>query len=80
MNTRSTLWFVVAALCVAGAVVVFGGRTTLAEHLGEPLYRTLIIGAYVLLAGAAGSLTRAFLSGDDESDHAAGDIGPHQGL
>ncbi len=80
MSTHRTLWFVVAALCVAGAAVVFGGRTMLAEHLGEPLYRALIVGAYALLAGAAGSLTRAFSSGDDESDDAADEFGPHQGL
>ncbi len=80
MTTHRTLWFVVAALCVAAAIVIFGGRTMLVENLGDSTYRALIIGAYVLLAGAAGSLTRAFSSGDDEPDDAAEDTGPHQGF
>lgn len=49
-----------AALCVAVAAVIFAGRTTFIESLGDLAYQTLITTAYVLLGGAAGSLTKAF--------------------
>ncbi|GAA1126778.1 hypothetical protein GCM10009582_25080 [Arthrobacter flavus] len=65
MRTGRTLWFIVAALCVAVAAVIFAGRTTFIENFGDPAYRALIITAYVLLGGAAGSLTRAFSVGKD---------------
>jgi hypothetical protein len=65
-NSR-TFWFIVTALCVAVATVIFAGRTALLESLGDPAHRTLIITAYVLLGGAAGSLTKAFSVGHDES-------------
>lgn len=65
MTTGRTFWFILAGLCVTAAVLIFGGRTMLSENLGGPLYRTLIVSAYVLLGGAAGSLTRAFSPGND---------------
>lgn len=67
MRTGRTFWVIVAALSVATATVIFAGRTTFIESLGDPAYRTLILIAYVLLGGAAGSLTRAFSVGHDES-------------
>ncbi|WDF33721.1 hypothetical protein PTW37_01975 [Arthrobacter agilis] len=67
MRTGRTFWFIVAALCVAIAAVIFAGRTTLIESLGDPTYSTLIITAYVLLGGAAGSLTKAFSVGQKDS-------------
>lgn len=50
---------------VAG--LIFGGRTMLIENLGDPAYKALIISAYVLLGAAAGSLTKAFSQGHDET-------------
>lgn len=66
LKTGRIFWFVVAALCVAVAALIFGGRTILIEHLGDPFYRALIIAAYVLLGGAGGSLTKAFTTDSDE--------------
>jgi hypothetical protein len=60
LRTGRTFWFITAALCVAVAAVIFAGRTMLAENLGNPAYRALIITTYALLGGAAGSLTKAF--------------------
>jgi drug/metabolite transporter (DMT)-like permease len=67
LKTSRTFWFIIAALCVAVAAFVFAGRTMFIENLGDPMYRTLIITAYVLLGGAAGSLTKAFSLGQDDS-------------
>lgn len=60
MTTGRTLWFVIAGLCVAAAIMILGGRSILIEYIGEPWYEGLIICAYALLGAAAGALTKAF--------------------
>lgn len=60
MTRARTLWFLIAALCVALAVGIFAGRTPLSSMVSGDAYRVLIIAAYLSLAGAAGSLTKAF--------------------
>ena len=68
MRRHRTLWFAAAALCVGLAVAVFAGRTMLSDIFGDgALYRVLLMSGYVLLAGAAGSLTRAFTVKDSET-------------
>lgn len=67
LKTGPTFWFAVAALCVMAAGLIFGGRTMLIENLGDPAYKALIISAYVLLGAVAGSLTKAFSQGHDET-------------
>ena len=65
MRRPRTLWFAVAALCVCLAAGIFAGRTMLSDLLGGGVwYQVLIISAYLLLGGAAGSLTRAFTVSD----------------
>lgn len=60
MTRARTFWFLIATLCVAVAVSVFAGRTFLSSMVSGDAYRVLIIVAYLSLAGAAGSLTKAF--------------------
>lgn len=67
MTIGRSFWFTITALCVTGAVLILGGRTMIIDHVGDLLYRSIIITAYALLAGAAGSLTTAFSLGHDKS-------------
>jgi drug/metabolite transporter (DMT)-like permease len=67
LKTGRTFWFIVAALCIAVAALIFAGRTMLLENLGDPSYRALISTAYVLLGATAASLTKAFSVGHKES-------------
>ncbi|MGV0111782.1 hypothetical protein [Arthrobacter sp. CP30] len=60
VTTGRSSWFIVAALCVVVAVLIFAGRTVLADVVGDPVYRGLIIAGYIFLGAAAGSLTKAF--------------------
>ncbi len=66
MKTRVG-WFIVAGLCIAFAVAIFGGRTQLAAHLGDSwAYRGILLSAYIFLAGATGSFVKAFsITSDD---------------
>lgn len=66
MKNNRTLWFATAALCIAAAVFIFAGRTMLSESLGDGMYSAAIVSAYVLLGGAAGSITKAFSIGPED--------------
>ena len=59
MTQTRTFWYTTAAFCIAAAVLVFAGRTMLGEALDDGPYRAIVFSAYLLLAAAAGSLTRA---------------------
>ena len=66
MRSHRTLWFAVAGLCVCLAAGIFAGRTMLSDMFGGGVwYQALLISAYVLLGGAAGSLTRGFTVSDE---------------
>lgn len=68
MTKTRTFWFTAAALCIALAVFIFGGRAMLNAALSDGLYKALVLSAYLLLAGAAGSLTKAFtVTGTDQN-------------
>ncbi|MBG6181401.1 hypothetical protein [Arthrobacter sp. CAN_A1] len=68
MKHARTLWFVIAALCVALAIGIFAGRAMLSDIVSDGAYRVLIVSAYLSLAGAAGSLTKAFALARDGSN------------
>lgn len=68
MRRNRTLWFAAAALCVCLAAGIFAGRTMLSDMFGGGVwYQVLVVVAYVLLGGAAGSLTKAFTVSDTEN-------------
>ncbi|MCC9145157.1 MULTISPECIES: hypothetical protein [unclassified Arthrobacter] len=68
MRRRRQLWFAAAALCVGLAIAIFAGRTMLIDMFSNGvLYRMILLSGYLLLAGAAGSLTRAFTVDDSEA-------------
>lgn len=68
VSKRRVFWFALAALCLSASGFIFAGRTMLSDSLGDGAYRVLIIAAYVLLAGVAGSLTKGFAAAESPAE------------